>query len=71
MVESLFPPVLWKACNQIPLALKAGCPAPLLGPLAGKPHVGRRAFSAALAPLRCLSPSLWVARRASVVSTLS
>ena len=53
LVESLFPPVLWKACNQVPLALKAGCPAPLLAPQAGKPHVGPRAFTAVLALLWC------------------
>ena len=33
--ESLFPPVLWKSCNQIPLAFKSnslGIPSPIAGP---------------------------------------
>ena len=47
-MESLVPPVLWKTYNQILLALKAGCPAPLLDPQAGKPDVGPRTFTAVL-----------------------
>ena len=40
-LESLFPPVLWTSCNQIPLGLRFcwRLPVPLLGPQAGKPHV--------------------------------
>ena len=48
-LESLFPPVLWKSCNQIPLAFKFqiswGFPVPLSDPQAGKPEVGFRTFT--------------------------
>ena len=47
-LESLFPPVLWKSCDQIPLAFKVRFPGefpvPLSDPQAGKPGVRFRTF---------------------------
>ena len=47
-LESLFPPILWKSCNQIPLNFKVRFPenprflVPFSDPQAGKPDVGFR-----------------------------
>ena len=48
-LESLFPPVLWKSCNQILLAFKVRFPGDLPSlccPQAEKPDVGLRMFTA-------------------------
>ena len=42
-LESVFPPVLWKSYNQIPLAFKARFPG---DPQAGKPDMGFRTYTA-------------------------
>ena len=41
-LESVFPPVLWKSYNQIPLAFKARFPG---DPQAGKPDMGFRTYT--------------------------
>ena len=47
--SGVFPPVLWKSCDQIPLAFKARFPwgflVPFSDPQAGKPDVGLRTFT--------------------------
>ena len=71
-LESLFPLVLWKSCNQIPLDFKVRLPenprflVPLSDPQAGKPDVGFRTFTTVgeflfyCCSLVCRSPTLWV-----------
>ena len=44
-LESLFLPVLWKSCNQIPLAFKVRFTVPLLCSQAEKPDVGFWTFT--------------------------
>ena len=71
-LESLFPPILWKSCNQIPLNFKVRFPenprflVPFSDPQAGKPDVGFRTFTTVgellfnYCSLVCGSPTLWV-----------
>ena len=54
--ESLFPPVLCKSYNQIPLAFKVRFPGDshsLLDPQAGKPVMGLRTFTTVRELLQC------------------
>ena len=66
-VESLFPPVLSKSCNQIPLAFHLWeFLLPLLDPQLGKPDVGLRTFTPVGGLLWyncssvCESPTQWL-----------
>ena len=55
-MESLFPPVLWKSYNQIPLIFKvrfSGDSHSLLDPQAGKPVMGLRTFTTLRELLQC------------------
>ena len=69
-VESLFPPVLSKSCNQIPLAFRSlllwEFLLPLPDPQVGKPDVGLRTFTPVgellwynCSPV-CESPTQWL-----------
>ena len=47
-LKSLFPPVLWKSCNQIPLGFKVrfpGIPSPFVGSSAWEAKVGFQTFT--------------------------
>ena len=62
-VESLFPPVLWKCCNQIPPAFKVRFPGESQS-LCGIPRLGSLKWGSGRTSLVLLFSSLWAAHLA-------
>ena len=69
-VESLFPQVLWKSCNQIILAFKVRFPEdsqPFLpDPQSEEPDVGSRTFNSGRTSLVLFFFSLWITHLAGI-----